>query len=73
MDCDGPLGSKKNDMDVPFTEVIMVPFPKTRTPSTDVDAPVEISVGETALGVPIVETVPLVAVTFVEIDPLDCV
>ena len=51
----------------------MVPFPKTRTPFTDVDAPVEISVGETALGVPIVETVPLVAVTFVEIDPLDCV
>jgi hypothetical protein len=68
---DGLFGSKKNDIDVPFTEVIIVPFPKTRTPSTVVEAFVEIVVGEITLGVPIVETVPLVDVTFVEIDALD--
>ena len=62
----GPLGSNKKFIDTPLIEVVMVPLPKTWTPSTMVDAPVDVVLlGKgTPVGFP-VDMEPLVVVTLV--------
>lgn len=56
---------------MPFSDVIMVPFPKTWTPFTVVDASqVAVFGGDVApIGLPFVEAEPLVDVTLVEACP----
>lgn len=62
----GPLGSNKKFIDTPLMEVIMVPLPKTLTPSTSVDAPVcVVLLGKGIPKLPL-DMDPLVVVTLVE-------
>ena len=62
----GPLGSNKKFIDTPLIEVVMVPLPNTWTPSTMVDAPVDVVLlGKgTPVGFP-VDMEPVVVVTLV--------
>lgn len=62
----GPLGSNKKFIDTPLIEVVMVPLPNTWTPSTVVDAPVDVVLlGKgTPVGFP-VDMEPVVVVTLV--------
>jgi len=62
----GPLGSNKKFIDTPLIEVVMVQLPNTWTPSTVVDAPVDVVLlGKgTPVGFP-VDMEPVVVVTLV--------
>ena len=62
----GPLGSNKKFIDTPLIEVVMVPLPNTWTPSTVVDAPVDVVL--LGKGIPVgvpVDMDPVVVVTLV--------
>lgn len=62
-----PLGSNKKFIDTPLMDVVMVPLPKTLTPSTSVEAPVDVVLlGKGIPKLPL-DMDPLVVVTLVEI------
>jgi hypothetical protein len=62
----GLLGSNKKFIDTPLMEVIMVPLPKTLTPSTSVEAPVDVVLLGSGTPRFSLDTDPLVVVTLVE-------
>lgn len=66
----GPFGSNKKFIDTSLMEVTMVPLPKTLTPSTSVDAPVDVVLlGRGIPGFPL-DMEPLVVVTLVKVVAL---
>jgi hypothetical protein len=63
----GLLGSNKKFIDTPLMEVIMVPLPKTLTPSTSVEAPVDVVLLGSGTPRFSLDMDPLVVVTLVKI------
>ena len=67
----GPVGSMKNDVLVPFIDVIMVPLAKIWEPATEVDAPcVAVVLGDEALMGVVVLVVMLVVDILVDAEAL---